>query len=404
MTGYPLLLDVSDRRVLVVGGGSVAARRARAVAAAGARVEVVAPEVCDDLREAAATGAVTWSRRPFAADDVDGAWLVHACTDDPAVNAAVAAAADAQRVWCVRADDAAATTASVPAVARRGEVTVAVSGGGDPGRAIAVRDAVQALLDTGALPVRRTRTGEGHVALVGGGPGDTGLLTLRGAQLLAEADVVVLDRLAPRDALAGLGDDVEVIDAGKGPHAHTMTQDEINAALVEHASAGKRVVRLKGGDPFVFGRGGEEVLACRAAGIPVEVVPGVTSAIAVPGAAGIPVTHRRVTQAFTVVSAHADPGTDDSTLDWAALARGGGTLVLLMAVGRLDRVARALVAHGRAADTPVGIVESGTTAGERVTVGTLDTIAGIAAEVGVRPPAVVVIGDVVALRDQLAGG
>src|SRR5690606_6253562 len=166
------------------------------------------------------------------------------------------------------------------------------SGGGDPRRAARLRDAVQVALESGSLPLRRHRRGPGRVALVGGGPGDPGLVTTRGRQLLAEADVVVVDRLAPRALLGELDPDVEVVDVGKAPGHHPVSQDEINRLLVSHASAGKRVVRLKGGDPFVLGRGGEEVAACRAAGVPVEVVPGVTSAVAVPAAAGVPVTHR----------------------------------------------------------------------------------------------------------------
>lgn len=401
--GYPLLLDVAGRAVLVVGGGPVAARRAQALLAAGAEVTVVAPEVVEDLREAAAAGALRHRARGFQAADLDGAWLVQAATSDPAVNAAVAAEATRRRVWCVRADAGDGASATTPAVARRGPVTVAVSGGGDPGRARAVRDAVALLLDTGQLPVRATRAatgpgrpeaaGTGRVALVGGGPGDPGLVTVRGRQLLAEADVVVVDKLAPRGLLASLPAEVEVIDAGKAPHAHNMTQDEINARLVAEARRGRRVVRLKGGDPFVFGRGGEELLACAAAGIPVEVVPGVTSAVAVPAAAGIPVTHRGTAQEFTVVSAHVEPGHPDSTVDWAALARLHGTLVLLMAVGRLPAITAELLARGRDPATPAAVIASGTTERQQVVSAPLSAIAS-AAE-GLRPPAVVVIGDVV---------
>jgi uroporphyrin-III C-methyltransferase len=247
--------------------------------------------------------------------------------------------------------------------------------------------------------LRRHRVGIGSVALVGGGPGDPGLITVRGRQLLAAADVVLVDKLAPKEWLAVLDPETEVIDAGKAPHAHNMTQDEINAALVEHARAGRRVVRLKGGDPYVFGRGSEELAACLAAGIEVEVVPGVTSAISVPAAAGIPVTHRGVTQEFTVVSAHLDPQADGSTVDYDSLARSTGTLVFLMGVGRLARLAEELVARGRPATTPVAVIESGTTPAERVRVGTLADIATIASDA--QPPAVIVVGDVVELRRTL---
>ena len=230
-----------------------------------------------------------------------------AATDDPVVNAAVAADAEQRHVLCVRADDASEATAWVPATGRTGPYTVAVHADRDPARAAAVRDHLVAAAELAPSPATgRPRTG--RVVLVGGGPGDPGLLTLRGRAALAEADVVVADRLAPLALLDELPAEVTVVDAAKVPGGRSMPQEEIDRLLVDHARAGRVVVRLKGGDPFVFGRGMEEVEACVAAGVPVEVVPGVTSAIAVPGAAGIPVTHRGVVQAFTVVSGHLPPG------------------------------------------------------------------------------------------------
>jgi uroporphyrin-III C-methyltransferase len=194
---------------------------------------------------------------------------------------------------------------------------------------------------------------------------------------------------------------VEVIDAGKAPHAQHLSQEQINVLLVERARAGQRVVRLKGGDPFVFGRGGEEALACVRAGIPFEVVPGVTSAVAVPACAGIPVTHRGITQDFAVVSAHLDPSHPGATVDWEALAAGPGTLVLLMAVARLPEVARELVKRGRDASTPVAVICDGTTERQRVLVSTLERVAEDAVVHDVKPPAVVVVGEVVRLREAL---
>jgi uroporphyrin-III C-methyltransferase/precorrin-2 dehydrogenase/sirohydrochlorin ferrochelatase len=391
---YPLLLDLAGRTVVVVGGGTVAERRVAGLVEAGAQVRVIAPAIRPGVGGAHVL-------RPYARGDLAGAWLVHAVTDDAAVNAEVAADAEAAGVWCVRADDAAGTAARVPATVTSGDVTVAVgTGGGDPRRATALRDAIALLLDAGELPLRHQRSHAGRVTLVGGGPGDPGLITVRGRRVLAEADVVVVDKLAPRSWLAALPPEVEVVDAGKSPHAHNLSQDEINALLVREARAGRHVVRLKGGDPYVFGRGGEEALACLEAGIPVEVVPGVTSALAVPAGAGIPVTHRGVTQEFTVVSAHLDPGAADTTVDYGALAASTGTLVFLMGVGRLARIAQELVDRGRPAITPVAVIEDGTLPTERVTVGTLATIGELAA--GARPPAVVVVGDVVALRASLA--
>ncbi|MBO0788428.1 MAG: uroporphyrinogen-III C-methyltransferase [Actinobacteria bacterium] len=401
---YPLALDLTGRRAVVVGGGQVALRRARGLLAAGAEVTVIAPDVLPEL----ASLDVTVRNRIFRNGDLAGCWLAHAATSDPAVNAAVAAEAEAARIWCVRADDAQSSAAWVPAVTRHGEVTVAVTAGGDPRRAARLRSAIALSFAAGTLPVRPQRreqgTGRvalGSVALVGGGPGDPGLLTVRGRRLLGEADVVLTDRLAPRGVLAELEPDVEIINVGKAPHAHNMTQEQINDLLTSRALAGQRVVRLKGGDPFVFGRGGEEALACVRAGVPFEIVPGVTSATAVPACAGIPVTHRGVTQDFAVVSAHLDPSHPGSTVDWAGLATGPGTLVLLMAVGRLNQISGELIKRGRPGSTPVAVISDGTTATERVLVSTLDSVAADAEAQPVRPPAVVVVGEVVRLRELL---
>jgi uroporphyrinogen III methyltransferase/synthase len=238
------------------------------------------------------------------------------------------------------------------------------------------------------------------VYLVGAGPGDPGLITARGLALLRRADVLLHDRLAGAELVAEAPAGCTVVYVGKQPDRHVLTQAEINAALVEHGRRGGTVVRLKGGDPFVFGRGSEEAQALRAAGIPFEVVPGITSAIAVPAYAGIPVTHRGRSTRFTVVTGHEDPTKGGSDVDWAALARAGGTLVLLMAIGRLAEIAAALVAGGLDADTPVAVIEQGTLPAQRTVTATLGTVGEAAADV--RPPAITVIGDVVALRDEIA--
>ncbi|HSK26660.1 MAG TPA: uroporphyrinogen-III C-methyltransferase [Jiangellales bacterium] len=394
---YPLTLDLHGRRTVVVGGGPVAARRAHALVDAGADVVVVAPWLCEDLAELAAARTVRWRPREYAGSaDLDGAWLVHTATGDRDVDDAVATDAEAARVWSVRADAAGLSAAWTPAVAVVDGVLVAVTAGGDPRRARALRDAVQAGLETGALPLRRLRRerrpGGGSVALVGGGPGDPGLVTARGRRLLADADVVVADRLGPRSLLDDLPDEVEVVDVGKTPGHHPVPQQEINRILVERARQGLRVVRLKGGDPYVLGRGGEEALACRAAGVDVEVVPGVTSAFSVPAAAGIPVTHRGVAKQVTVVSGH-------EGLDWPTLARLEGTLIVLMGVSLLETTAARLIEHGRDPATPVAVVEDGYGPRQRTTTGTLATIGDLARQRGVRPPAVVVVGDVAALAE-----
>nr|WP_323095258.1 uroporphyrinogen-III C-methyltransferase [Intrasporangium sp. YIM S08009] len=395
-SALPVVLDLTGRLVVAVGGGPVSARRVRAFLDEGAVVRVVAPWACEDLRDLVSAGRVEWVERDYAGPaDLDGAWFVHTATGEPSVDREVAADAEARRLWCVDATDAAGTTASVAARADvttpDGRVTVSTYAAGDPGLAVTVRDGVELALATGHLDLRRTRTHgrRGWVALVGGGPGVDGLLTARGHELLASADVVVLDRLAPRGVVDRLPASVRVIDVGKTPGHHAVPQSRINDVLVEEAQRGLGVVRLKGGDPYVLGRGGEERAACEAAGVPVEVVPGVTSAVSVPAAAGIPVTHRGVARGFTVVTGHDDV---------PVLPTGGDhTLVLLMGVTQLARTMDLLAAHGRSADCPVAVVERGFAPDQRVTVGTVATIAARAAAVGVEAPAVVVVGDVVRL-------
>jgi len=241
----------------------------------------------------------------------------------------------------------------------------------------------------------------GLVSLVGAGPGDPDLITIGGAARLAAADVVVYDRLANPALLRHARPGAELIYAGKLPDRHTLTQDEINALLVRHGRAGKRVVRLKGGDPFVFGRGGEEAEACVAAGVPFEVLPGVTSAVAAPAYAGIPVTHRALASSFAVVTGHEDPSKDDTSIDWARLATGVDTLIFLMGAQRLSEIAARLVEHGRASATPVAVIEWGTLPRQRTISGTLETIADAVARAGIGSPSVVVVGEVAALRTGL---
>ncbi|KAB8182766.1 uroporphyrinogen-III C-methyltransferase [Microbispora catharanthi] len=401
MAPYLLGLRLDGRRVLVVGGGRVAQRRVPALLDAGASVTLVSPSVTPALDDLIATGRVTWERRPYQVGDCDGAWLVHACTDHRDVNTAVAAEAEAKRIWCVRADDKDASAAWTPASGRVDEVGVAVTAGGDPRRAAGIRDAIVGALRDGTVDARRHRTKPVGVALVGGGPGDPGLITVRGRQLLAQADVVVADRLAPRALLDELSPDVELIDAAKVPYGRSLAQEKINELLIEHARKGRFVVRLKGGDPFVFGRGGEEMIACARAGIPVTVVPGITSAVAVPGAAGVPVTHRGVSQEFHVISVHVAPGDPASTVDWPGLARSTGTLILLMAVERIKEIAETLVRDGRSPETPVMVVQDGTLPTQRAVAATLSTVAERVTAAGVRPPAIVIVGEVVKVGQEI---
>jgi uroporphyrin-III C-methyltransferase len=239
----------------------------------------------------------------------------------------------------------------------------------------------------------------GHVAIVGGGPGDPGLITVRGLELLDQADVVLVDRLAPQRLLDRLGPHVETIDVGKAPHRIRRSQGEIEELMIAHAQAGRRVVRLKGGDPYVFGRGGEEALACAAAGVPFELVPGVTSAVAVPARAGIPVTHRGLTQQVTIVSGHAHPDSTECDVDWRALGAGNGTIVVLMGVTHLPIIVARLTEGGRDAATPAAVIRNGGLPDEQVVAGTLVTIADLATTI--TPPAILVVGAVVGLREGL---
>ena len=243
------------------------------------------------------------------------------------------------------------------------------------------------------------RVGErmGVVTLVGGGPGDAGLVTVAGRDAIAAADIILTDRLVPQAALAWARPGAEIIDVAKVPGGRSTDQNEINRLLIEAAKAGNDVVRFKGGDPFVFGRGGEELMACADAGIEARVIPGVSSALAVPAIAGIPLTHRGLVQAFTVVSGHVPPGHPDSTVDWAALARSGSTLVVLMGVRTLDAIADALVDGGLDPATPAAVVADGTLPSQHVVRADVATIAAAAHEADITPPAVTVIGDVAAL-------
>lgn len=394
---YPSGLRLAGRRVVVVGGGHVAQRRVPALLAAGADVLVVSPRVTPAIEGLVGSGEVAWRERGFEPADLDGAWYAIAATDVREVNEQVTLAAEERRVFCVRSDDATRASAWTPAVGRHAGVTVAVLGNRQPQRSAAVRDEIVSALRDGVIDADAQRDRSPGVVLVGGGPGHPELVSVAARRALSEADVVVADRLAPRELLGELSPEVELVDVAKLPRGRSASQEEINRVIVDRARAGKRVVRFKGGDPFVFGRGYEEVLACAEAGIPCSVVPGVTSAISVPAAAGIPVTHRGVAHEFTVVSGHVPPDHDSSLVDWDALGRMRGTVVLLMAVQNLPAIADRLLAGGRSATTPVAVVSEGTMPGERTVLSTLGEVGADVVREEVRPPAIVVVGDVVAV-------
>jgi len=388
-------LVLTGRKVVVVGGGHVAQRRVSGLLGAGADVTVVSLDVTPALE--GLKGELTLVLREFTETDLDGAWYVVAATDDPAVNARVVAAADARHTFCVRADDALGGTAWTPAVGHHGTVTVGVLGNREPRKSASLRDDIVTALRDGHLTASDALDRSPGVVLVGGGPGEPELVTVAARHALATADVVVADRLAPRELLDELGPDVELIDVAKLPRGRSASQQTINEVIIDRARAGKRVVRFKGGDNFVFGRGYEELLACAAADVPVTVVPGLSSAIAVPARVGIPVTHRGIAHEFTVISGHLPPGHPDSLVAWDAVAGLRGTLVLLMAVDNAPAIAEVLLAGGRDAGTPVAVIVDGTMPTERTVLSTLGTLAADLTAHGVVPPAIIVVGEVVAV-------
>lgn len=405
MTALMTGLDVRDRLVVLVGGGDVTARRAARLRDAGAVLRIVAPRLSDTMvglldslaEETDSSGrvpAVTWIPRRYRESDLDGAWLVHTATGVDLVDAEVAAAADRLRIWCVDAGHAPDGSARLAAQATEDSVDgvtlgVVSTGTPDPRRVVKVRDRLQEMLDTSALPTAPVRPPAGRVVLLGGGPGPRDLITVRAQRVLQSADVIVHDRLGPTGFPGWVSDRVEIIDVGKAPGRHPVPQEEINRILVDRAQRGLTVARLKGGDCFVFGRGGEEVLACRAAGVPVEVVPGVSSVIAAPQSAGVPLTHRGTADTVHIVNGHRLPG--PATLE--ALHDDATTVVVLMGTSMLPSFAAAALDAGVTPERPVAVVERAHRADQRCVRGTLGTIGEVAEAVRVRNPAVIVIGE-----------
>lgn len=451
---FPLFADLQGRTVLVVGGGTVARRKVEALLDSGARVRVGALALEPELGRWATEGRVTALNGAFDPSWLDEAWLVVAATDDPDLNRAIAAAAQARRIFANVVDDAELSSVHLPARVQRGPLQIAVSsGGGAPMLARHVRERLESQFDEslGALaellgrhrarirarlpnlPARRRffdrvlagpipgllRRGQGEsaeqalfaaldgndrpggrVALVGAGPGDPGLLTLRALRLLNEAEVILHDRLVSAEVLALARRDAERIEVGKQVGGdHQATQQRIHELLVEHANAGRRVVRLKGGDPFVFGRGGEELEVLREAGINYEVVPGITAAIACGAYAGIPLTHRELAQSVRFITAHGKESTE--SIDWAALARDRQTLAFYMGVSGVERIRDGLIAHGRPPTTPFAIVENGSRPEQRVVTGTLAELAELARFHEVKAPATLFVGEAAALAGTL---
>lgn len=457
MKYFPVFFDLTDQKVLIVGGGEVALRKISLLERTGASITVVAPEIAPEIMARAAAGKLEFKRREFAPDDLDGVRLVIVATSRHAVNRWIAKLSESRNIPVNVVDDREASRFIVPAIIDRDPVLVAVSTGGtSPVLARRLREKLEAFIPTriGELAswlralrestrrklrdtderrrffeaivdgpaARRFIEGDnqgaqriaqqllattstapraaGEVTLVGAGPGDPELLTLKALRALQDADVILYDRLVPAAVLDLARRDAARICVGKAAGNIGSTQDEINAMLIEHANQGKRVVRLKGGDPFIFGRGGEELQALAAAQINFSVVPGITAAIGSAAYAGIPLTHRDHAQSVTFVTGHTqDEGKEPN---WRALAMPGATTVFYMGLARLDHIVEKLLEHGAPATRPAGIIAQGTTAKQRVVTATLGTIRSAATNANLESPALLVVGEVVALHSTLA--
>ncbi|HZE44577.1 MAG TPA: siroheme synthase CysG [Steroidobacteraceae bacterium] len=457
MNYFPVFFDLTALKVLIVGGGEVALRKVALLERSGALITLVAPEVLPELQERAAAGKINLAVREFVPDDLDGARLVIVATSRRAVNRWIASLSEARSIPVNVVDDREASRFIVPAIIDRDPVLVAIStGGASPVLARRLRERLEALIPKkiGELALwlralrhsarrrlrdtderrrffesivdgpaaRRFIDGDAHgaqriaqqllaktstagrsageVTLVGAGPGDPELLTLKALRALQDADVILHDRLVPEGLLDMARRDAARISVGKAAGGIGSTQEQINSLLIEHARQGKRVVRLKGGDPFIFGRGGEELEALAKAQISFSVIPGVTAAAGCAAYAGIPLTHRDYAHSVTFVTGHADD--EGREPDWRALAKPGLTAVFYMGLARMEQIAARLVAHGAAASTPAAVIAQGTLQDQRVVTGTLATIAAVAVASDIQSPALLIVGEVVSLHASLA--
>jgi uroporphyrin-III C-methyltransferase/precorrin-2 dehydrogenase/sirohydrochlorin ferrochelatase len=456
MNQFPIFIQVRDRRCVVVGGGEIAARKISLLLRAEAQVGVVAPELCANLAALEAEGKIAWEKAEFDPRHLDQAWLVIAATDDKAVNEAVSQAAQARNIPVNVVDQPALCTFTMPSIIDRSPIVVAISSGGAApvlarllrarletlipasyGRLAALagkfRKQVQQQLPEGSarrifwenvfegpvaeqmlagredaafgalqqsLDQAASHPVSGEVYLVGAGPGDPDLLTFRALRLMQKADVVLYDNLVSEGVMDLVRRDAERIYVGKKSSNHTLPQEEINTLLVRLAKEGKRVLRIKGGDPFIFGRGGEEIETLAEHGIPFQVVPGISAANGVSSYAGIPLTHRDYAQAVTFVTGHLKDGTVN--LDWPALVRPHHTVVIYMGLEGLPEICKKLMEHGLPPQHPIAVVQQGTTRHQRVMTGTLADLPARVEEAGFKAPTLTIVGEVVGLRDKLA--
>ncbi|CCF08373.1 uroporphyrinogen-III C-methyltransferase [Pantoea ananatis] len=452
MDYLPLFADLAGRPVLVVGGGDIAARKIELLRRAGARIQIASRELCPELQALLDEQQLEWLATSFEPAQLDKVFLVIAATDDNALNAQVYDEANARHKLVNVVDDQPKCSFIFPSIVDRSPLVVAISSSGTaPVLARMLREKLETLLPshlgqmaelagqwrdkvkarfsrmsdrrrywerifngrfasqmatgdvTAAKQTLDSELGDqpprqGEIILVGAGPGDSGLLTLRGLQVMQLADVVLYDHLVSDEVLDLVRRDADRICVGKRASAHLLPQDEINQLMVQLAQKGKRVVRLKGGDPFIFGRGGEELQAAQQAGIPFQVVPGVTAAAGATAYAGIPLTHRDYAQSVLFITGHCRPDGDD--IDWPSLARARQTLAIYMGAVKAAHISQQLILHGRAASTPVAVIGRGTRPDQQVLTGTLEQLETLAASAP--SPALLVIGEVVNLHGQLA--
>ncbi|MDO4640190.1 MAG: siroheme synthase CysG [Neisseria sp.] len=452
MDYLPLFADLKNRAVLIVGGGAVAARKVETLLKTGAKVNLVADKLNAALQNLVEQKRIEWLGKVFAEHQLDTVWLVIAATDDHELNSRIFKAAEERQRWANVVDERDACSFIFPSIIDRSPIQIAISSGGTaPVLARLLREKLEAMLpqNLGAMAsiaarwrnrvkakipfiaqrrhfwetlfthpsfqrltesrqteqaeilvgqqLENMQTGKGEVALVGAGPGDAGLLTLKGLQRIQQADVVLYDALVSEQVLELVRRDAEKVFVGKRAGKHNLIQEEINQLLVKYAGQGKRVVRLKGGDPFVFGRGGEELETLKEAGIAFEVVPGITAALGATAYAGIPLTHRNHAQSAMFITGHCREGNE---LSWQTLAQGNQTLVVYMGAIKAAELQHNLISHGRNPDTPVAVISKGTLPEQQVFSGSLKELAGLAAQAP--SPALLVIGETAALREDLA--